>query len=44
MTSLDGSHFAAVDNHPRSTFQDLGVSNDLVAEVMAIVGSAKKMS
>jgi hemoglobin len=38
---LDDSHFVAVGNHLRSTLQDLGVTNDLVAEVMAIVGSAK---
>ena len=38
---LDDSHFVAVGNHLRSTLHDLGVTNDLVAEVMAIVGSAK---
>ena len=38
---LDGSLFAMVGNHLRSTLQDLGVTNDLVAEVMAIAGSAK---
>lgn len=38
---LDDSHFVAVGNHLRLTLQDLGVTNDLVAEVMAIVGSAK---
>jgi hemoglobin len=33
---LDDSHFTMVGNHLRSTLQDLGVTNDLVANWLTI--------
>ena len=38
---LNDSHFDAVAGHLQSTLKELGVANDLIAEVMALVGSTR---
>lgn len=38
---LNDSHFDAVAGHLQSTLKELCVANDLIAEVMALVGSTR---
>jgi len=38
---LNGDHFAAVAGHLQATLQELGVADELIAEVMAIAGSTR---
>jgi hemoglobin len=38
---LDDSHFDAVAGHLKATLEELGVADDLVAEVMTIAGGTR---
>ncbi len=41
LDGLNDSHFDAIAGHLQSTLEELGVAKDLIAQVMAIVGSTR---